>query len=152
MWPGASQQLQRRYSRADGPAIDLYVAYFASQAQGREVVGGHSMELHNQAAALELRASRGVTFLANYTTRPTDYAPTLFWYDVGTGPETSRYVVKGRTLWNAIWRGRSDGAVVVMTIGNANHESPDRLFQEFAPLVADALAERLSAKPAGFGT
>ena len=68
----------------------------------------------------------------------------MFWYTIDAQPETSRYVVKARTLWNAVRGARSNGAVIVLSTQAPGGSTPDRALGDIAGLVQDALAVRLS--------
>ena len=57
----------------------------------------------------------------------------LFWYDLSSGRETNPYVVKLRTLVNAVWRGRNDGAVVVITTDTGT--ASKNVLLDLAPVV-----------------
>jgi EpsI family protein len=113
-WRGADDQVFRRYRSPAGLAVDVSIAYFASQTQGRELTGNYSAPLHRavqgDAAAIgddqhgnvvELRAKPGSR-------------TGVFWYEVDGQAMTSAYAVKARTLWNAAVRRRTNGGVVVL--------------------------------------
>ena len=69
---------------------------------------------------------------------------TLFWYQLDREPATNRYFVKAHTVWNAIWRGRTNGAVVVLTaLGDGSSAAAG--LDDLASLVEVVLADRLAA-------
>ena len=141
-WPGADSELRRRYRRSDGAAVDLYVAYFESQQQGKEIASHRAANLHARAQKLQVVAPATGNFQANYVPGDGRTAATLFWYHLDA-PETSRYVVKARTLLNAMGRSRSNGAVVVLTaVGPQSGQNADAL-QQLGGLVEGALATRV---------
>jgi EpsI family protein len=142
-WLGADVEMARRYRRADGAVVDLYLGYFASQEQGRELVTHRSADVHSRAVLTRVESDDGRVFDANYVGPDRQGISRLFWYDVDAQPETNRYVVKARTLWNAVRGARSNGAVLVLSTQAAGGSTPDRALGDVAGHVQDALAARL---------
>jgi hypothetical protein len=62
-------------------------------------------------------ASSGEPLAVNVTTSTGGPDPrvTLFWYEIDGTEETQPYAVKLRTLWHAVGRRRSNGAVVSLS-------------------------------------
>jgi EpsI family protein len=149
LWPGADTEYRRRYRRADGAVVDLYIAYFESQQQTKKVITYHAADLHNRASAIRLTGGDGGQFAVNFVTASASGPAVLFWYDVHDRPEINPYSVKAWTLWNAIWRGRNNGAVVVLTSGAGDDAARAAALQDLGRLVRDALAPRWSAAAAG---
>ena len=58
-WNGADNELRRRYSRGPLGPVDVTVAYFATQRQGRELAGQEAGRLHLAITADEVRLSDG---------------------------------------------------------------------------------------------
>jgi EpsI family protein len=144
LWPGADSEYRRRYRRSDGTVAELYIAYYASQQQTKEVVSYHAADLHNRATPVRLTGSDGRAFDANFVKAGSGSPAALFWYDVHEQPEISRYSVKAWTLWNAIWLGRNNGAVIVLTARAGDDAARAAALQDLGRLVRDALARRLS--------
>jgi EpsI family protein len=142
-WSGADREIALRYRRADGAVVDLYLGYFTSQEQGRELVTYRSTDAHSLAELRRIDSGRGVAFEANYLARDRHGVSRLFWYDLDARPETNRYVVKARTLWNAISGARSNGAVIVLSTQSPGRSTPDRALADLAAPVQEALAARL---------
>ena len=142
-WPGADVEIARRYRRADGAVVDLYLGYFASQEQSRELVTYRSADVHSHAVRSSVGRAGGRRFDANYVGPDRQGVSRMFWYDVDAQPETSPYVVKARTLWNAVRGARSNGAVIVLSTQTSGGSAPDRTLGDIAALVQEALAARL---------
>jgi EpsI family protein len=142
IWPEADSELRRRYWRADGAVADVYVAYYASQRQGREIVSFRAAGLQARARRVQLEQPASGLRHVNAVAPGVEGGETWFWYQVDRTPESNAYTVKARTLWNAVWRGRSNGAVVV--IRTASTQIPGAL-AELAPLVDSALVDRVPA-------
>jgi EpsI family protein len=138
-WPGADAELARRYHRADGARVDVYVAYFALQHQRKDVVSYRATDLHNRSTRVHV-GDGGEAFWANAADE-TSGARTIFWYDLHGRIETNRYAVKLRTLLNAAM-GRPTGAAIVVVTA-APHANDDQLARDVAAQVRAALDEVL---------
>jgi EpsI family protein len=148
LWPGADTAVRRRYRRADGATVDLYIGYFATQRQNKEVINSRAADLHRGARVVRVGGDAS-GFEANQATPLPDKLNMLFWYHVDRTPEANPHVVRLRTLWNSMRRGRSNGAVVVLTLRDASGVPETVVFEEFAPLVEQALATRMSEAARG---
>ena len=143
-WPGADVEIARRYRRADGAVVDLYLGYFASQEQSRELVTYRSDDVHRRAVVTRSRVRSRLRIRRELSSAPERQGVSrMFWYNVDAQPETNRYVVKARTLWNAVRGARSNGAVVVLSTQAPGEAAPDRALGDIAGLVQEALAARL---------
>lgn len=150
LWAGADAEFRRRYRRADGAVVDLYIGYFASQRQDKEIVNHKAEELHARAADLRVTTKRG-GFDANLVDGGREGRQTLFWYSVDGTPEGDRYAVKARTLWCALRRGETNGAVVVLTSRAGERGSRIGVLQELGSFVEEALAARLPGRSRSAG-
>ena len=142
-WPGADVEISRRYRRGDGAVVDVYLGYFTSQEQGRELVTYRSADVHSLAALTRVDDGRGTAFDANYLRPDARGVSRMFWYDVDTRPETNRYVVKARTLWTALSGARSNGAVIVLSTQAPGSTTSDGALADLAAPVQAAVAARL---------
>jgi EpsI family protein len=149
-WPAADQQLNRRY-RDGETVVDLYVGYFEQQRQSHEVMTFLSADLHRAAQQVTVPAAGGGTLAVNVTTSTTGPDPrvTLFWYEIDGAPETQPFAVKLRTLWHAVGRRRSNGAVVSLS-RPWRSDVPDadqiRALVDLAPRVHAALGRCLPGR------
>jgi EpsI family protein len=142
-WPGADVEIAGRYRRADGAVVDVYLGYFASQVQSRELVTHRSTEVHSRAVLTRVGTDGNRAFDANYLAPDRQGVSRMFWYDVDAQPETNRYLVKARTLWNAVRGARSNGAVIVLSTHTPGGSTPDRALGDIAGFVQEALAAHL---------
>ena len=137
-WPGANLEMGRRYRRGDGAIVDVYLGYFTSQEQGRELVTHLSTDAHSLAAIRRVDSGQG-GFNANYLGPDRNGVSRMFWYDIDARPETNRYVVKALTLWRAVRGARSDGAVIVLSTQMPGGSKPDQALADLAVPLHDAL-------------
>jgi EpsI family protein len=151
-WPAADQQLSRRY-RAGDDTVDLFVGYFERQRQSHEVMTFRSAELHRGAERITVPVAGGDVLTVNVTTATTGPDPrvTLFWYEIDGASETQPLAVKLRTLWHAVGRRRSNGAVVSLSRAwRADVPEADqiRALVDLAPRVHAALGRCLPGRAA----
>jgi EpsI family protein len=135
--------LSRRYRTAAGRSVDLYVGYYPTQRQERELVSFRTTDLHRDASRVEV-AGHGVAFPVNSVARASGAGTvvTLFWYDLDGEVATTPASAKLRTLWNVLRRGHSNGAVVMLSGAAPNGRADDALI-ELAALTRAALGRSL---------
>jgi EpsI family protein len=140
----ADQHLRRRYRSADGLSVDVYVGYFESQYQGKEVVNFGSIDLHRRAVRHSVPS--GATPLdANLIRDAGNGATALFWYELDGLTETTASRAKLRTLWNALAARRNNAAVVVLTTDprSGTPEDAAEKMASLVPLIHGSLARLL---------
>jgi EpsI family protein len=145
-WSGADDELRRRYSRAATGPVDVAVAYFATQAQGRELAGQEAGRLHLAITADDVRLADGSRINAIRLKTLDGPRPGVFWYEIDGQPLTSPRDVKVRTTWNTLRHRRSNGTMVVLLGPTAPAAGPD----DFGPLreLAEALHGALATTSA----
>ncbi|MGC3973456.1 MAG: exosortase W [Nitrospira sp.] len=142
----ADESLTRTYRASDGRRVNLYVSYTKSQRQGKELVGMETAPLHTEALATTLRVGEDSvpanrTFLAQRR-RP---APAVFWYHINGMGYADRSLAKLATIKQAFLRGRTDGALVLVSAEprSGGNDEPWKAQEEFAaavfPLMRDYL-------------
>ena len=145
-WNGADNELRRRYSRGPLGPVDVTVAYFAAQRQGRELAGQEAGRLHLAITADDVRLSDGSRINAISLKAPAGSRAGLFWYEIDGQPLTSLRAVKVHTTWNTLLHRRSNGTMVVLLGPPTPAAGP----AEFGALreLADALRGALASTPA----
>jgi EpsI family protein len=142
--PHADDSLARIYRSPNGQRVHLYVAYMKAQRQGKELVGMMTAPLHEKAVASELWTGAGLlsanrTFL--YQFRRT--VPAVFWYQIDGSSYADRSLAKLATVRQAFLRGRTDGALVLVS-GDPRPDQAEELrngLEEFAGLVYPLIPE-----------
>ena len=149
-WRGADDELRRRYSRGTAGGVDVAVAYFATQRQGRELAGQEAGPLHLAATGDDIRLADGSRINAIRLTTPAGVRPGLFWYEVDGQPLTSPRAVKVRTTWNTLRHRRSNGTMVVLLGPAAPTVGPGEFvaLRELADALHGALARTSPARAA----
>jgi EpsI family protein len=144
--PDADESLARTYRAPDGRRVNLYVAYTKTQRQGKELVGMETAPLHEKANATVLRVGEGSvpanrTFL-DKSRRP---VPVTFWYHINGTSYADRNLAKLATIKQAVLRGRTDGALVLVSAEprSGGSEDPWKAQEEFAGAVFPLMQEYL---------
>jgi EpsI family protein len=144
----ADVALVRSYTGPSGRTVQLYVGYFGTQEQGREVINQQMLALEGDATRLRLTAS-DLAVPANALLQSAPSAASryvIFWYDVNGRLVASGRVGKAWTAWEFVTRGRTNGAVVVITAeippGVQSSDVAGEA-QAFARLVASELGQYL---------
>ncbi len=132
------------YVHPDSAAVNLYVAYYASQRKGASIHsprtcipgGGWEIQSHSihtvegvQIGAQPLKVNRLLIQLGD--TRQLVY----YWFQQRGRVMTNEYLVKWFLFWDALTKNRTDGALVRLTIvvpANMDIAEADRTLEEFA--------------------
>ncbi len=141
-WEGTTDDLKRAlfrmpevdtekgmlYSDAKGVPLRLYVGYFASQQQGKELVGYATDILFENAVEIPIGAFRvNKTIIRDGQTNHL----VLFWYDLGGRVLANRYATKGWGLWNMFRLKQNNGVIMmVSTPLSGFHDETDILKRE----------------------
>lgn len=149
-WSDADMQLRREY-RNNEDVVEVFVGYFASQRQSREVASFRTSDLHRLASPVRVSCGGRAAFSANLV-RPDARRAWLFWYEVDGRVQTSRVGVQFRTIWNATLAGRTNAAVVVLSTVERPQDAPavaEQRLRDVASLVCEGLERSLPGRPTG---
>jgi EpsI family protein len=121
------EKLFGNYMDADGSELRLFLGYFESQADGRELAGyamrsvlsGHEHSRYALKANDVLRVNDFVT-----TTGPSQSCIS-YWYVVNGRVVAVDYLAKLYSAWDALVHGRNNGAVIVVRSRVRDGESID---------------------------
>ncbi len=124
--PDVDESLTRTYRAPDGRRVNLYVAYTKTQRQGKELVGMGTAPLHEKANAMVLRVGEG-SVPANRTIidQGRRSIPVMFWYHINGTSYADRNLAKLATIKQAFLRGRTDGALVLVSAEPRSTESEE---------------------------
>ena len=112
---GADDELLRTYSDREGRRVDLYIAYFQYQHQAKEAVSYLMAPFHHNAQMLPLPSTQQTVVVnrKHVKMESQDYE-VLFWYDFNGRVVANKIAAKGSTIWDALTRGRTNGALVMV--------------------------------------
>lgn len=145
---GVDHELSRTYRNASDEVVRLYIGYFEYQEQGKELVSYKTKELDRNASRIKVALNTHHVVEINQVIREEggQKRHILFWYDINGRIVADRYRAKLHTAWDALARGRSNGAVIVLTSnfresadipGILSHN--EVLVREIVPLLRDYL-------------
>lgn len=125
--PAVDDSLMRTYRAPDGRRVHLYVAYTTTQRQGKELVGMATVPLHEKAVATDLQIG-ALTWPANRTFIEKSHRqiPAVFWYHIDGIGYADRAQAKLATITQAFLRGRTDGALVLVSAAPRTDQSEEQ--------------------------
>ena len=149
--PEVDHELSRTYRTTSGEAIHLYIGYFESQEQGKELISYETKDLHLNASKMKVNLNSHspieinklvVPLRATHRNSETFIALSspqvgegqgggtllLFWYDLNGRIVSNRYLAKFYTAWDALIHHRSNGAVVMLVSEFQNAEDLPKIF------------------------
>ncbi len=157
-WPiknlSADDALKRQYNNLiTGDAIGLYVGYFRSQHQNKELINDRLSWLHLREKRIPVQINNKRLLIARGQARGIadqsyegDRRLFYFWYWIDGKPYVDRYTVKLNLLMESLFKNKTSGALIIVsvdkdTISSKDLEAPavDFIKQVYHPL-KDALS------------
>jgi len=122
--PGSDEDLARTYRALTGEEVELYIAYYEDQAQGKEMVSYLTKDLDAGASPVTLDMGSVGTVTVNEVVRSEGGRRSLmlYWYDLNGHTVTNRFVAKAYTTWQAMTLGRTNGALIILRSPMADAE------------------------------
>lgn len=113
---GADREVFRTYRRPSGGTVHLYIGYFESQQQGRELADYRSGDLERDATPIEMDLGPGRTVVINQVLRGEGGRAkrSFFWYDLDGRIATNAFQVKSSAIWKALTSRKTNGAIVIV--------------------------------------
>lgn len=112
---GLDDELARVYRDSSGQQVRLYIGYHRSQREGKELPGqaGHLLDAVSKQVPLQIGAN--TLELGQVTVSgPRSSRGVLYWYDFNGRVFSRSYLAKQYIVWDALTRGRTNGAVVMI--------------------------------------
>lgn len=106
--------LVRVYRSASGERVRLYIGYYREQQQGKELTGDASHALRAAASPLELTLDSGTIEINQVVPEARIQRGLIFWYDLNGRIVADMYLAKAYTVWDALTRRRTNGAVIMV--------------------------------------
>ncbi len=132
---GVDHELGRSYRTLTGRDTKLYVGYYDSQKQGKELVNYKSEEFHHGASKMEIKLNPDEVIVLNKLIKREGEKRRVivFWYDLNGRIVADRFKAKVYTIWDALIRGRTNGAVIMLSwdLENTNSTLIDRDAEDF---------------------
>jgi exosortase D (VPLPA-CTERM-specific) len=113
---GVDRDMSRFYRADSGQIVQLYIGYFESQTQGKELISYKLNDLFDGARTIELGIGGGRELAVNeriVTVRDRERI-TRFWYIINGRAVANKYWVKWYTVWDRLIHRRTNGAVILV--------------------------------------
>lgn len=123
---GADFEITRAYSKATGHEVTLYVGYFESQKQDKELIHYRLENLYDNAVEIEIPIGPNNNARVNRSILNDGKQGTLlfFWYDLNGKVIANNYKAKLLTTLDAFLHRRNNGAIIIVSI-NLNRPEED---------------------------
>lgn len=121
---GADHELLRVYaSPTDGSKIQLYVAYFKTQGQGKETVNDRTGNFHRHATPMALTSDGAVSANKGQLEIRPEMRDIVFWYEDNGTINTDRKRAKLTTIVNGLVHRRTNGTFVLISTPSLDVQS-----------------------------
>ena len=132
----ADEYVVRRFVSNDGRAVDVLIAYFASQDQNRKAVNFRAADLHRSAQRWRIPAGANALEINVVAAEP-GRQPVIFWYEFPEATEAHPYRARARTLWRALVRNQNPTAVIMLSPVQPTDVANDNLLSEYNDLARE---------------
>jgi len=140
-------ELVRVYRNSSGNRVRLYIGYYHRQEDGKELTGKAGTDLAVASSTLTLPAeSRRLELNEIVQAKAGTRRGVLFWYDINGRIVSDFYRLKSYTIWDAVTRRRTNGAVVMIAwdgAPGAESEAARERAIEFAQALMPVLRRHL---------
>lgn len=139
-------ELMRAYRTPSGDRVQVYIGYYRHQQQGKELAGEVSHSLQAVASPVSITLGEKTLELREVVQPSDAQKGVVFWYDVNGRIVPNIYVAKGYTIWDALTRRRTNGAVVMIAWESRGGEGSERARQDaigFAQALVPVLRQHL---------
>lgn len=133
----ADAEVKRVYRDGFAGEASVYIGYFKSQAQDREIVNYRFDPL--QAGAVPVKVQIDGAGELTITVQEKKGRRAYFWYDIDGRIATDRYRAKMMTLINSLTKRRSNAAIIVIVTGDKTPIDSGKLLNAFFPVIRNHL-------------
>lgn len=121
----ATDYLQREYVSDKNQRINLFIGYYASQKQGKQIhspkhclpgSGWEETRYQHQWIPIPAKSGQGITVNKYLVSKGLEHNLVLYWYQSRGRVNTNEYLERFYLVWDAIYRKRTDGAIVRITV------------------------------------
>lgn len=138
---GADSEIIRSYRNPSGREVKLYVGYFESQRQGKELIHYSSQMLYDNSEEIKIPTSTNSSIKANKTVLRvgSQMFLLLFMYDLDGKIVANRYKAKFITALNGLLYRRTNGAITVVYSNLDNSDEFNKVFDDEVQFIQAAL-------------
>ncbi len=143
---GPDSEIVRSYRSSSGREVGLYIGYFESQGDGKELVNEKTQMLYENSDAFEVLINSNSSIMVNRAilTVGTQKFLLLSLYDLNGRIVAGKYMVKFMTVLNGFLHRRTNGAVIVVYSELKRSDELNNVFddevefvQEVVPILED---------------
>jgi EpsI family protein len=146
---GADEEIVKSYELQGTGRAHLYVGYYSWQQQGKELIGDTAAKLHANADDIDITLASGErTRIGEVRPEANSSRHMLFWYDINGRVTSDPTRVRLMTIRDVMFRRRSNGAIVAVTLEPARGVSSSAAAEAaraFAGVALPALREYLDS-------
>jgi EpsI family protein len=114
--PAVDQMVRLTYRRGTVDRVHLYIGYQRYQQAGKGLSEALPKFVQGHTSIYDVRVAPNLTALNQIeNSTGTKTRGVLYWFDVDGFGLANRYDAKRHLLWNAVTRGRTNGAVIAVT-------------------------------------
>ena len=114
---GVDEEVLRSYELPGTGRVHLYVGYYRSQHQGKELIGESAEKLHAESMEIDIALASGERArVAELRPEANSSRHVLFWYDLNGHITADPTDVRLMTIREVILHRRSNAAIVVVTL------------------------------------
>ena len=106
--------LVRVYRSASGERVRLYIGYYRRQQEGKELTGDVSHALRAAASPVKLTLDSETIEINQVVREARLQRGLIYWYDLNGRIVADMYLAKAYTMWDALTRRRTNGAVIMV--------------------------------------
>jgi len=138
---GTDDGVMNIYKNGAGREIKIYIGYFESQRGDKGVTHYRSAWLHKKAEQVELHTNPRGDIRINKTIFQDrmDNQLLLFWYDMNGKIVSSRYKAKIFNAINGLFRGRTNGAIIIVSKNFEGADNPKEILKDELEFVRELL-------------
>lgn len=135
---GETEEIWRTYAR-DGRELNLYIGYYDRQEQGAELVNYKTAELDSGGEKLRISLGNGqaIEVKKRVSGAAGKSNVTVFWYDLNGRTVTDRYAAKAYTAYDALFKWRTNGAVIIISAESSHPRDSEEMLKEEADFARD---------------
>ena len=114
---GVDEEVLRSYELPGSGRVHLYIGYYRSQHQGKELIGDSAAKLHAKAMEIDIALASGERArVAELRPEANSSRQVLFWYDINGHVTANPTDVRLMTIREVMLHRRSNAATVVVTL------------------------------------
>ena len=110
----AHDEMIREYANQEGETVKVYIGYFQSQDQEKELIAERNNWLHEDAETIELFAASPIQIKKKNLKIESDYKTAFFYYHINGRHIIERKLAKLSFLSDAIFDNRTNGAIIIV--------------------------------------